>query len=403
MFKNYFKVALRNLNRNRIFALINVFGLALGLTVTILVFLFVTDELSYDKHWDGYDRIHRAGLKVNMMGQKMDGPASPSPMATSLRTEFTEIESATRFQHGRSDVLLRHEQNKMYISNAVYADSAFFKVFNFEFIHGNSTTALKDQNAIVLTEETAKKLFGDKNALGEIVNFENRTDYIVRAIVKDPIENAHFQFNVFISQNDVQNIWLSNNHMTYLKLNEGIDSQEFFEKMSANFMEKIKPNVEQFLQIPMEEFYEQGNNFEYTLQPLEEIHLHSHTTFEIRQNGNIMYVYVFIGIAVLVILIAGINFMNLSTARSGKRAKEVGVRKVAGASKKMLVSQFLFESVIQSIIALFIALALVELFLPGFNNIMETNLSLLNSHWMTTLGFALIITLGYGLFAGSYP
>jgi len=403
MLKNYFKVALRNLNRNRSYALINILGLSLGITVTILVFMFVKDETSYEKHWDGYDRIYRTGIKANMMGQKMDAPVSPSPMAQALRTEFTDVETATRINPVRQEIMMRHEENKVYIQKGVYTDSCFFKVFNYEFVHGDPKTALNEQNAIVLTEESARKLFGDENAMGGIVNYDNRRDYIVKGIVKEPKGHAHFQFDMFMAQNDVQNIWISNNFYTYFKLKENADLASFEQEMKDNFIKKIEPNVEAFLKIPIEEFFNQGNTFEYQLQPLQSIHLHSHKDWEIQQNGNIIYVYVFIGIAILVILIAGINFMNLSTARSGKRAKEVGVRKVSGASKPMLVTQFLTESVIQSFIALFLALILVELFLPGFNNVMQTDLRLFNGHLGQTIAFSLLVTIIYGLFAGSYP
>ena len=206
-----------------------------------------------------------------------------------------------------------------------------------------------------------------------------------------------------MSQNGIRNVWMSNNFHTYVKLKEGADFNAFETEMKRNFMKKIEPDVERFLKITVEEFLKQGNAFEYQLQPLKDIHLHSQKDWEIEQNGNIIYIYVFIGIAILVILIAGINFMNLSTARAGKRAKEVGVRKVTGASRKMLIVQFLTESVIQSFIALFLAFILVELFLPGFNNIMETNLDLFNDHIGQTVLFSLGVTLFYGLFAGSYP
>jgi len=403
MFKNYLKVAFRSLNKNRVYAVINILGLALGLAITILVFLFVNNEMSYDKNWSGSDRIYRSGIKANFMGQKMDGPAAPSPMAQALRTEFTDVETATRIQPIQSEVLMRYDQTKLYIKNYVYADSAFFEVFDYEFIHGNPKTALVDKNSIVLNEVTSKKLFGDKNAIGEIVNFDDRQDFIVKGIVKQPKGKAHFDFNMFIPQNEIENIWLSNNHMTYLKLREGADFNTFKKEMTANFMKKIEPNIEQFLSTTMEDFHSQDNSFEYTLQPIEQIHLHSQSSFEIEQNGNVMYVFVFIGIALLVIIIAGINFMNLSTARSGKRAKEVGVRKVTGASRKMLIVQFLTESIIQSFIALLLAFILVELFLPGFNNIMETDLLLFDDSISKTIFFAILVTLFYGLFAGSYP
>ncbi|RLD27021.1 MAG: ABC transporter permease [Bacteroidetes bacterium] len=403
MFKNYLKVAFRSLNKNRVYAVINILGLALGLTITILVFMFVKDETSYDNHWSGYERIYRTGIKFNMMGQQGDIPLSCSPMAHALRTEFTDVETATRLRPQRDEILMRYEQKSVYIQKSTFADSTFFKVFDYEFIHGDPNTALKEENAIVLTEETAKKLFGDENAMGKLINYDTRRDYIVRGIVKEPDGHSHFQFDMFMASNDMDQIWLNNNFFTYFKLKEGANFDVFKELMVTNFMKKISPQVEQMLKININEFLEQGNNFEYQLEPLADIHLHSNKDLEIQQNGNIMYIYVFIGIALLVILIAGINFMNLSTARSGKRAKEVGVRKVTGASRKMLITQFLTESVIQSFIALFLAYILVELFLPGFNNIMETNLSLFNEHLNQTIIFSLLITLGYGLFAGSYP
>ncbi len=403
MFKNYLKVAFRSLNKNRVYSVINILGLALGLTVTILVFMFIKDETSYEKHWSGYERVYRTGIKADMMGQKMDAPVSPSPMANAFRTEFTDVETATRINVVNQEIMVRHEQTKVYIQKGVYADSTFFKVFNYEFVHGDPNTVLIEDNAIVLTEATARKLFGDKNALGELVNYDNRQDYVVKGIVKEPKGHAHFQFDMFMSQNSIRNVWMSNNVHTYVKLKEGADFNAFQTEMRRNFMKKIEPDVERFLKITVEEFLKQGNAFEYQLQPLKDIHLHSNKDWEIEQNGNIIYIYVFIGIALLVILIAGINFMNLSTARAGKRAKEVGVRKVTGASRKMLIVQFLTESVIQSFIALFLAFILVELFLPGFNNIMETNLYLFNDHIGMTLLFSLGVTLFYGLFAGSYP
>ena len=403
MLKNYLKVAFRSLNRNRVYAFINILGLALGLTITILVFLFIKDETSYEKHWDGYERVYRMGIKADMMGQKMDAPVSPSPMAQTLRTEFTDVETATRLNPVRQEIMVRHEQTKIYIQKAASADSTFFKIFDYKFLHGKASEALNEPNAMVITEETAKKLFGDENAMGKIVRYDDRQDYVVKGVIEEPKGHAHFHFDMFIARNDIRNVWMSNGFQTYVKLKEGADFKKFEAEMKANFMKKIEPDVERFLKISVSEFLEQGNAFEYQINPIKDIHLYSHKDWEIEQNGNIMYIYVFIGIALLVILIAGINFMNLSTARSGKRAKEVGVRKVSGASRKMLIGQFLTESIIQSFLALFLALILVELFIPGFNNIMETELNLFNEYFNQTLIFSILVTLFYGLFAGSYP
>ena len=403
MFKNYLKVAFRSLNKNRTYAIINILGLALGLAVTILVFMFIKDETSYEKHWNGYERVYRMGIKANLMGQVMDAPVSPDPMAHAYRTEFTDVETATRMSTVNQEIMVRYNQTRIYIQKVANADSTFFKVFDYEFKLGNPKTALTDENSMVLTEETAVKLFGDENPIGKVVRYDDRRDYIVKAVIKEPKGHSHFQFDMYISRNTTRNVWMSNGNYTYVRLKEGVDLETFKTEMRRNFMKKIEPDVQRYMKTTFAELEKAGNSFEYQVMPIQDIHLHSNKEWEIEQNSNVMYIYVFIGIALLVIIIAGINFMNLSTARSGKRAKEVGVRKVSGASKKMLVTQFLIESIIQSFIALFLAFILVELFLPGFNNILETELYLFNSHLSQTIIFSLIVTIFYGLFAGSYP
>ncbi|MCP4123611.1 MAG: FtsX-like permease family protein [Bacteroidetes bacterium] len=403
MFKNYLKVAFRNLNKNKGYAAINILGLALGLMATIIVFLFVRYETSYDKHFKDADRIYRIGIEASMMGQVIDGPIAASPAANSLRTEFDDVESASRFQTIGQEIMLRHEDNRIYIQKGVRSDSMFFTIFDYEFIHGDPLTCLTDVNSMVITEATAEKFFGEENAMGEIINFDERQDYIVTAVVREPKGLSHFQFDFWIDDNAIRPAWLSHNHLTYLKLKEGVDSEQFLQGMSDKFFTYIAPEVERFLRVSIDEFLENDNEFAYFIQPLTDIHLNSSKDYEIQQNGNKMYIYIFIAIALMVIIIAGINFMNLSTARSAKRAKEVGIRKVSGATRPMLIRQFLIESIIQSLIALFLAFIMVELFLPMFNNVMESNLMLIDSNFGMTLLFALIITIGYGLFSGSYP
>ncbi|NER14353.1 FtsX-like permease family protein [Leptobacterium flavescens] len=404
MIRNYIKVAFRSLMKNKAYAIINILGLSLGLMVALIVYLYVKHETSYDKHFEGSDRIYRIGLSASIFGQEIDNPASCSPMAHAFRTEFANVETATRI-NDISKSLLIYDETRLYFEDGVQVDSSFFKVFNYDFVYGNPATATTEDNAIVLSENAAKSLFGNEDPMGKIVNWDDRRDYIVRGVVKEPKGKSHFHFDYFLGFNDNSSqAWTSNNFYTYVKIREGVDRDDFYDGMVANFTKKVAAEVEQFLKITLEEFLAtDGNSFQYFIQPLESIHLHSHYTDEIEQNGNIQYIYVFVAIALLVILIAGINFMNLSTARAGKRAKEVGMRKVFGATKKMLVLQFLIESVIQSFLALFIAFILVELFLPGFNNVMQTELSLFNSHFINTLLFAVLITFTYGIFAGSYP
>ncbi|MEL6252052.1 MAG: ABC transporter permease [Bacteroidota bacterium] len=403
MLKNYLKVAIRNLIKNKAYSAINILGLALGLMVSIIVFLYVKDETSYEKHVKDYDQIYRIGIKASLMGLDMDAPVSCNPMANSLRTEFPEVITATRIRSMRQEIMLAHEEKKIYIQDGTRADSFFFQVFNYTFVHGDPHEALKDDNSMVLTEETARKFFGEENPMGKIIRYDDRQDYIVQGVVAEPNGKSHFHFDFFIPQNDLQPVWISNNFYTYVKLRPETDPIAFRDKMSEKFTGYIKPNVEQFLQITMEEFMEAGNSFEYDMHSIASIHLYSHRDWELKQNSDIMYIYIFIAVAILVLLIAGINFMNLSTARSSKRAKEVGIRKVSGASRAMLISQFLIESILQSVIALFIAFIMVEFFLPGFNQVMKTDLVLLNESFATTLGFALIVTMIYGLFSGSYP
>ncbi|MEM8891864.1 MAG: ABC transporter permease, partial [Bacteroidota bacterium] len=331
MFKNYVKVALRTLLKNKAYSAINIIGLALGLMVSIIVFLYVKDETSYEKHVHDYERIYRFGIKANMMGMNIDAPVSCSPMANSLRTEFPEVITAARIRPIDQEILLAYEQEKkIYVEEGTRADSLFFSVFNYEFIHGDPSTALKEDNGMVLTAETAQKFFGSENPMGKVIRYDDRSDYIVRGVVKEPKGKSHFHFNFFIGNNAIRNQWSSNNNYTYVKLEEGTDPDAFLAKAAETFMGYMGPEVEQFIQMPIEDFMAEGNSFEYEMHPIESIHLHSAREWEIEQNGDATYVYAFIAIAFLVLLIAGINFMNLSTARSSKRAKEVGIRKVSG-------------------------------------------------------------------------
>ena len=403
MLKNYLKVAFRTLNKNRAYAIINIVGLALGLTVSMLVYLYVQAETNYERHFNDHERIYRVGLNGNMMGQVIDAPVSCSPMAMTLRKEFVEVETATRMRPIRQEIMLAHGERKIYIPTAIRADSAFFTVFDFDFIHGDPASALQESNSVVLTESTAKKFFDNENPMDKIIRYDDRSDLIVRGVIKDPNISSHFHGDFFIPEHGINNLWISNNYYTYVKLRNNVDSKQFLKTMSTRFLQYLEPNMEEFMRVTLEEFYDAGNSYKFDLQPIQEIHLHSQRNWEFRQNGNILYIYIFIAIALLVLLIAGINFMNLSTARSSKRAKEVGIRKVSGATRSMLITQFMIESIIQSFIALFLAFILVELLLPGFNNVLETNLVLLNEHFPRTLLFAGLITLLYGLFSGSYP
>ena len=401
MFRNYLKVALRTLNKNRSYAAINIIGLALGLMVCIIVFLFINKEMSYEKHITDYDRIYRIGSEDKKTGMRF--PVSSSPMAETFRTELSEVETATRVLPNRQEILLISDQKRVYVDKGANVDSSFFGVFDYEFIYGDPQTALKNQNAIVITEVTANKLFGEENPMDKIVRYDDRDDYVVSGVVATPKGNSHFEFNYFRSDNQVFDNWAMNRYYTYFKLREGIRFSNFMPVMTELILKKLEPVIKQYNKMTIEEYKASDETGRVFAMPLKDIHLHGHSNYEITQNRNIIYLYVFGAIAFLILLIAGINFMNLATARSAKRAKEVGVRKISGASKGMLISQFLTEAIIQSLLALFLAFIMVELFLPGFNNVMDTNLSLFNTGFKETALFALAVTLIYGLFSGSYP
>ncbi len=402
MLLNYLKVAIRSLNKNRAYSAINILGLALGLCVSIIVFLFVKDELSYDTHYDNYQNIYRISLTGEMNGKPLSSASSCNPMAHTLRTEVAEVESATRIRPVRQELMLKHGEKKVYIEHCMTVDSTYFKVFDQKFISGDPNIALKEDNSIVLTANTAQRIFGDKPAMGEIVRYDDRRDLIVRGIVEEPIGKSHFKANFFVVYNGVDNSWISNNFYTYVKTKPDVDPTQFHSKISDLFYSYLGPVLEESIGETLEQFMAKGG-YNYDLEPLTDIHLHSDKQWDIAPQGDIMYVYVFIAIAILVLLIAGINYMNLSTARSAKRAKEVGIRKVSGATKGMLISQFMIESILISFIAMFFAFILAELFLPIFNRVLETDLQLLNHHFLQTFLFTLGLTLFYGLFSGSYP
>ena len=215
MIKNYIKVAIRNLMRNKVYSLINIGGLSVGLAVTLLIFMFVKSELSYEKHYDGYDRIYRTGIDANMMGMKMKAAISCSPQANSLRTEFPEVEAVTRIKEGRQEIMMAHNQNKIYVEKGCEADSVFFDVFDIKLLEGNPKTALNQPNSVVISQALKQKFFGEEPALGKILRYDDRRDCLVTGVMEPPRGQSHFQFDMYISDNENNNRWFSNSWRTY--------------------------------------------------------------------------------------------------------------------------------------------------------------------------------------------
>ena len=397
MLKNYLKIALRNINKHKGYSFINIAGLAVGMTCCILILLWVQDELSYDRYNENADRIYRITYAEEIGGAFDHYALPPFPAAPAFAAELPGISAYTRLWQRTS--LIKHADNNFDERNIFYVDKDFFKIFSHEFIEGNPATALENPGSIVLTRDMAKKIFGDKDALGETLNLSTDGDLRVTGVVENVPRNSHFHFNCLVSINTIQgrraeylDAWLVIVGWSYLLLEENAD---------AKILEgKIAPVVEKYTG---EDARKYGTKMFYYLQPLTDIHLKSNLEGEIEGNGDIRYVMVFSLIALFILLIACINFMNLSTARSANRGKEVGLRKVLGAYKKRLVMQFLIESTGFAIVALILALNLIWFLLPAFNDLTGKEITMVSLlSW--GVAFGLVGLVGFtGLAAGSYP
>lgn len=409
MFKNYFKIAIRNLWKHKGFSAINIIGLASGLACFILIALYVTDELSYDRYNEKANRIYRVDADILFGGNSLHLAVSSDPMGATLKKDYPQVEEYVRFYNSNGNKLVKKGNEYITENNVVHADSTLFNVFTLPAIAGNTKTALNDPNTVVITESTAKKYFGTTDVIGKnIETDENKsTLYKITAVIKDIPKNSHFNFDFIFSMDNVQYPWgtfSSHNFQTYIVLKPGADYKAF-EKNFTQVIEKyLIPEVKQFMQISsIDEFKKAGNRLEYTLMPLTDIHLHSDRFPELGVNGSIQYVYIFSAVALFVLLLACINFMNLSTARSSGRAKEVGVRKVMGSEKNALIRQFLSESILTCIISTVIAIALVWLCLSWFNQLSGKELAMASLAQPKYLLFLVALPLLVGLLAGMYP
>ena len=407
MIKNFITIAFRNLLKQRFYTLINVLGLSIGIACFVMITLYVTDELSYDRFHPHAENTYRVGLRGKLSGQEINVAVTCPPMAFTLVEEFPEVKDATRLYNLESEVT-RYEDVVYTETEVFFADSNFFRVFGYELLEGDPATALKEPNTLVLTEGTAKKYFGNEPALGKMVTVGDfNATYEVTGILKNPPENAHIHFDVLYSMSSFEysrnETWLSNSFYTYLVLDEGANPAQVESKFEDLVFKYVGPEVEKFMGISLDQFGEQGDAYGYFLQPVVDIHLRSQLDAEIEPNSDITYVYILSAIALFVILIACINFMNLATARSANRAKEVGVRKTLGSVRSHLIYQFLTESVILSTLATLISIILVALFVSPFNQISGKQISfnVLEQPWL--LGVFIFILLLVGFLAGSYP
>ena len=409
MLKNYILIALRNLWKQRGYTLINVFGLTIGLASTIFIMLYVVNELSYDRFHAKSDQIHRIWISGSMPATEMRHAVTSPPMAEALLNDYPEVEQAVRVRQAGGWIVRRGD--RIYQESAdefMFADSTFFDVFSFELIKGDPKTCLTEPRSIVLTEEYARKYFGDEDPMGQYLKIEQDTNLsVITGVMADFPQNSHLHCKMLGSLSTLGNSrstnWLNHNYHTYVVLREGTDLEEFESRMRDMLFKYVGPLLEQFLGVTVEQFEESGNSYGYKVQKLTDIHLHSDLQYELEPGGNPLYVYVFLVAAILMLAMALVNFMNLATARSTTRAREVGLRKVVGSRRRQLVAQFLTESVILSLLALLAAVALVYVFLPAYNNMIQLRLQfdVFEKSWIIPL--LILFALMVGMAAGAYP
>lgn len=407
MIKNYFKVAWRSLVKNKVYSLLNIMGLAISLSCFILITLYVLDELSYDKFHDKSERIYRLNSDLAMGGEIQRLPFTSDMMGPTLVQDYPQVEESVRVYNSNGSKLLKKGAEYIKESRVAHADSTFFKVFTLPLIAGDPNTALKGPTTVVVSETSAYKYFGKSDVIGESLETLQGTIYTITGVMKDIPANSHFNFDfIFSMDNDIYNFgnFISHNFHTYLLLREGTGPKE----VEANFDEYldryVQPVAKQILNInSMEEFKAAGNMLEYSLFPITRIHLHSDRMMEIRPGGSIQYVYIFSAVALFILLIACVNFMNLSTARSAGRAKEVGIRKVLGSARNQLITQFLSEAVLMAVIAMIIAIVLAFLAIPTFNEVAAKSLSLNRVLQPDMLLVLIALPFIVGFLAGSYP
>lgn len=397
MFKNYLKVAARNMLKHKGYTFINVSGLTMGMTICLLIFLWVRDEMSYDRFHANADRIYRALWEARFGDNEWNDPLVGVPLAEALEKEFPEVERTVRFYSG--GFTLRHGDEYVREQNVIFTESSFFEIFTVSFISGNAATALHDPESVVLTAEAAQRYFPQQNPLGQTLARNDGKLMRVTGVVKNFPLQSHFQFEFLAPIQALQRFeqrktqWGSASVYTYVLLRAG--------ESATALQNKLQAYVDQ--NVSGEEFRQTGNYNRYTFQPLLDIHLRSNLQYELAANGSLTYVYLFSIIAGFILLLACINFINLTTARSLQRAREVGIRKVLGSQRSQLIRQFLAESLVYVVSAILLALVLAELGLPSFNQFTGKQLaiSFFTSPFAALVlsGLALVVT----VLAGLYP
>ena len=403
MFKNYLRSALRNITKNKFYSFLNILGLAVGIAAFIFIFLYIQDELSYDRYHQKNPQIYRVESNFNISGKHETFAIAPIPMGPALKLEYPEVEEMCRFMN-TGNTLFKYGDKEFYEDNFYFSDSTVFQIFTHKLLMGNPATCLVEPNSLVIDKSTAKRYFGDGNPMGEILESGRGRKYKVTGVMENMPKTSHLRFQALLSITTLSvlhgeeefnsmepgRFWNIGVY-TYLLLNENANMQNIHEKFSG-FYDKYMKSVGDAI----------NASYELMSTPLVKTHFSGNLSSDL-PNGSMAYIYIFGAIALFILIIASINYMNMATARSAKRAREVGIRKVAGAYKNQLIAQFLSESLLLAIIGLIIAMVLVNMFLPDFNNLagkqIDFNILSQPGLFFTILGITILI----GLFSGSYP
>lgn len=384
--------------------MINIVGLGVGLATCMLIMLFVRHELSYDKFNKNASRIFRITFHGRIGGKEINIAGAPAPAGPAIANDYPGVEAYTRISQEGSYVV-KNGQEKFKEDRVVFADSNFLRIFSIPLLKGDPKTALTEPNTLVLTESMARKYFGAADPVGKSLEMGTRGLFRITGVCGDIPSNSHFHYDFFVSlkSKKLGEKWLSSGAHTYILLREGYPVEKLAAQNQQIIRKYIGPEIQEFLGISLEEYLRKGDSFGLKFQPLTDIHLRSNLENELESNGDVKYVYVFSVIALFILLIACINFMNLSTAGSANRAKEVGVRKVLGSLQQQLIRQFLAESVLLTFLALTVACAIVLLVLPGFNELAGKQFDIRAVFNFKMISYTIVGCLLIGLAAGSYP
>ncbi len=403
MFKNFLISAVRNFSRNKFYTLLNILGLSVGLAAFIFILLFVRDEMTYDKHNEKHERIYRIESNFNISNRHDLFAIVPVPMGPAFKLEFPEVENFTRLTDV-GNTLFRYGDKEYYENEFYFADSTVFDLFTLDFISGEAVSALNEPFTMVLTQTTAEKYFGAGNPMGEMIVSGSGRSYKVTGVIEDPPENSHLKFTALLSVVTLQELFGADNFnsmeplafwnigvYTFILLNENASMESIVSRFPAFYDKYMRPIGDQI-----------NASFELMYTPLAKTHFRQGLGSDL-PTGNMAYIYIFSAVALFILLLATINYMNMATARSANRAREVGLRKVVGAYRKQIVNQFLAESLLLAFIALAIALLIVFLFLPDFNQLSGKDIRFSLFTQPFVLGTILVITVVVGIASGSYP